>query len=197
MFLWYKFLRWLYIISNKGGLQMIHIGNELPGVRVVRHPTIAAAIQAGLLPKGALGRSPKELWEGLLRKVAGEWRMDGLSAETLRQPLIGEHEDRNPYYKTLALASLKRGMSVRELYSDLTGQKCHPASLSEGMAYLPIVSRHVEIDVVLHLGTCIRDDAFHERRLLTRRGGIVEWFPFYPARKLKPGCHVVVVKEGT
>ena len=167
---------------------------EVKDVEIVRKRTIAEALEAR--PGGRLlGGLPHLLLSTLSRSRSpdipnGEREL----AEILREPLWKECEGERVCKRTLALASLDKGMSMREFYRELNDARYYPASISEGTSYLPVLAaRSVRADL-LHLGTVLRIE-YGEYRLLTKKNNAVELVAIYPATQLKPHYKIVVVKK--
>ncbi|OGG78608.1 hypothetical protein A3A36_01015 [Candidatus Kaiserbacteria bacterium RIFCSPLOWO2_01_FULL_52_12b] len=159
-------------------------------VRVVRYRTIKKALVASF--KKGTRKVVKQTFLGLLpkRKMTETERE---LAEILHQPLLKGYEGESVYERTLALTSVEKEIEVRDFYQQLAELEYYPASISEGLSFMR--TSGVEVDKILHLGTCIRNEKFLEKRLLTRKNGVVELEPFFPATKLKPHYHIVVVKK--
>src|ERR1035437_247794 len=172
--------------------------HEVEGVGIDWFRTVEEALAAGL------GKpSPVKAISGL---VLNTLHLDSKNkvrlekeeelAELLRQPLTGEYEDGMRHTETLALVSLEWEMERKEFYEELAKSDYYPAGLSESMSYLPILAtKNIVVDAIFHLGTLLLNEKYTEFRLLTRSNGYVEAIPFYPATKLKPYYHVVVVMK--
>ena len=167
---------------------------ETKDVKIVRYRTPAEALASGFRA-GISGSLSRIVLDTLYKGKPAE--VDEL-AEALREPLWREYEGEKTYERTLALISLSREMEIREFYQKLNELESgyYPASLSEGMSYLPVLAKDgVQADVVIHLGTSFRDEEYHERRLLTKKNGSAELVAFYPATRLKPHYKLIVVKR--
>jgi hypothetical protein len=162
----------------------VKIIHEIKEIRIVRCRTIAEA-----LIRGGYHKQHVDIVSGLIH---GTFRVDNFSHfDVLYEPLMKEYEGDDVYFRTCALASLDREMSVPEFYRVIDREGYYPASISEGSSYLTLGM----VENVIHLGTFIRDESYHEQRLLTRGNGKVEFVPFFSATKLKPYYRVVVVKK--
>lgn len=168
---------------------------HMENVRVVRHHTEAEAVIAGLGKHALNGVSNRILSLLHLERTDPAERE---LAEVLRSPLWREYEGEPVYDRTCALVSLEGDMGVHEFYEELAEKDYFPASVSEGMSYLPVLSANkIEVETVFHLGTAtfVGEHNEKERRLLTRKQGSVELIPFYHATRLKPHYHIVVVRK--
>lgn len=168
-------------------MSSIQVAHMIEGVIVVRHPTPLEALEAGFgKPKIAQGffRSDKQIAK------------DIELTELLSQPLSWEHEGEARYTRTMALVYLEWEMEEHAFNVELAKSDFYPASLSESMAYLPMLAaRGIAFGAVFHLGVALRDEEFREFRLLTRGKGEVEKIPMYQATKLKQFYRIVVVKK--
>jgi hypothetical protein len=105
-------------------------------------------------------------------------------------------DESEEYTRTLALVTFAGEMKAKEFFERIEKSGYYPASVSEGMAYLPILAeKGIDVDTVFHLGTSFRDEKYTEFRLLTRSNGEVEPIPFFSATRLKQYYHIVVVKK--
>ena len=175
----------------------MNIGHEIKDVRVVRHPTIAGALAAGLGRKFVVD-TPASRGDRVLKalRLARKAKERSELSELLHEPLWKEYEGESTYEWTLALVSLETDMCVSELYLKLFERHYRPASLSEAMCYLPMLTaRQVEVDFVFHLGFMRCNEYGIEQRLITRKSGSVEPVPFHRKTTLKPYYHIVVAKD--
>lgn len=165
---------------------------EIKNVKVVRHHTIAEALTMGL--GNRLTDNLFRFVRDLLRQSRSLDEKEEL-IEVLGEPLLKEYEGKKTYERTIALVSLDKEIGIREFYQELAKGEYYPASVSEGMSYLPILaSDGVRIDAVLHLGTFLRNEEYIEQRLLTRKNGSAALVAFHPTMKLKPYYRIIVVK---
>lgn len=156
---------------------------EVPDVEVIRYRTVAESLRASygnwLFTADAL----------LSRKNRNHECLGFLD-----RPLSFEYEGKPSYTRTMALVELSEDVKVQEYYKALAGKGFYPASVSEGLSFL-FTLRHPKVDQVFHLGTVFRDDSYTEYRLLTRKGGGVEFVAFYPnATKLKTHYNLVAIR---
>ncbi|MHB0865954.1 MAG: hypothetical protein ACYC1Y_03600 [Minisyncoccota bacterium] len=157
------------------------------GVEIIRHQTIAHAFMVN-------PGSYAAIFAPFVSRVLDEGH--STDAELLREPLTQEYEGERVYERTCALVSLDGETPIHKLYQELAGSGYSPASVSEGLAYLAIlVKEAVEVNAVPHLGTFICDREFHERRLLTRRDGKIEFIDFCSLTKLKAHYRIVAVED--
>ncbi len=173
------------------------IEHEIKDVGIVRGRSIAEALAARAGSR-FFGGLPHLLLNTLSRNkppnVSAEERE---LAEVLHEPLWKEYEGERICKRTLALASLDKGMSIRECYRELGNACYYPASISEGMSYLSArTAPSGEAGLILHLGTILRIE-YREYRLLTRKNSAVALVAIYPATQLKPHYKIVVVKKGS
>ncbi|MHB1163215.1 MAG: hypothetical protein ACYCZZ_01665 [Minisyncoccota bacterium] len=156
-------------------------------MRIVRHQTIARAFLVS-------PESYAAIFTPFVRRVLDEG--NSTDAELLRERLTQEYEGERVYERTCALVTLDGETPMHKLYQELASNGYFPASMSEGLAYLAILAREaVEVNVVPHLGTFICDREFHERRLVTRRDGKIEFIDFCSLTKLKAHYRIVAVED--
>lgn len=166
---------------------------EIKNVKVVRHHTIAEALTMGL--GNRLTDNLFRFIRDLLRQSRSLDERKEL-IEVLSEPLSKEYEGKKTYERTIALVSLDKEIKIREFYQELAKSEYYPASVSEGMSYLPILaSSGVRVDALFHLGTFFRNEEYIEQRLVTRRNGSAALIAFHPTMKLKPYYHIIVVKN--
>lgn len=176
----------------------MEIKYEIPDVRIVRYPTIAKALEVGFSKVSgshALSRLVLHTLH-LDTKTQKQLKAEQELVEMLSHPLEldGEGEE---YQRTLALVTLVGEMKAQEFFERLGKSGYYPASVSEAMAYLPILAeKGIAVDAVFHIGTSFRNEKHEEFRLLTRSKGEVELIPFYHhGARLKQYYHIVVVKK--
>lgn len=154
-------------------------------VRVVRHRTINAALEA------CYGR--RHIHLPFLPHKKGS-KLDDLLERALWQSTDG---DERIYKRVLAFVVVEREMSVADFLKMVTDEGYEPASLSEGLALAhELIEQDVEPTTLFHLGASLRDDEYREYRLESVRGGEVRFIPYFSGvTKLKPRYTVVVARK--
>lgn len=170
---------------------------EMADVKIVRYLTIAKALEVGF-DRFKRSKALSKLVFHTLHldtKTPKQLKAEQELQEMLAQPL-GIWDEIEEYTRTLALITFSGEMKAKEFFERLEKSGYYPASVSEGMAYLPILAeRGIVADTVFHLGTSFRDEKYMESRLLTRSNGEVEPISFFSATRLKQYYHIVVVKK--
>jgi len=170
---------------------------EVANVQIVRYLTAEKVIEVGFSKIKESNPLSKLVLHTLHldTKTPMQLKAEQELHEMLAQPL-GMWDEREMYTRTLALVTFAGEMKAQEFFERLEKSGYYPASVSEGMAYLPILAeKGIAVGAVFHLGTSFRDEKYTEFRLLTKSKGEVEPIPFFSTMKLKQYYHIVVVKK--
>lgn len=176
------------------------ITHEIKDVRVISEITLSCMLAVGmresLAKKFSAWSFAKLLSEAKNEK---ERKFVELTRNLyLRKP----HEVEKVYEKTMALVTLERKMTSREVYSSLAqldGFPACPASFSEGMNYFREARRAgIKIETVAHLGLQLLDQETFFRWLPVTSSFDKIWAEIlFPQKIFDPYWQIIAVKKET
>lgn len=174
------------------------ITHEIKDVRVIRKVTLHQALEVGMhenLKHRVSSWFHKKIHHG--ETSDAERRFIELTDDLVLQK---PYEVENEYSKTMALVTLEKKMTVKEIYDGLVkldGFSSYPASFSEGMSFLgQAYIAKISVGTVIHLGLQLLDQKT-----------LVQWVPItsgyekirveeYSSAKLfNPAWQVIVIKK--